>query len=59
MLDSLFVPKGTAIGIGMLSANQHKALWGEDALEWKPERWLEPLPESVTSAKMPGVYSNL
>ena len=58
MLESLFVPKGTAMGIGMLAANRYKALWGEDALEWKPERWLKPLPESVTSAKMPGVYSN-
>ena len=59
MLDSIFVPKGTAIGLGTLATNRSKTIWGEDALEWRPDRWLEPLPESVTNAKMPGVYSNL
>ena len=34
-------------------------MWGEDALEWKPERWLAPLPSTVADAKIPGVYSNL
>ena len=59
MIDAVVVPKDTAIGIGLLSANRSRAIWGEDAMEWKPQRWLEPLPESVTGAKMPGVYSNL
>ncbi|KAH9949937.1 cytochrome P450 [Amylocystis lapponica] len=36
-----------------------QALWGEDALEWKPERWLSPLPQAVTDARIPGVYSSL
>ena len=55
----LFVPKGTTIALGLLSANRNKAIWGEDAEEWKPERWLSPLPTSVTEAKVPGVYSHL
>ena len=58
MLDSIVVPKDSVIGIGVLSANRSKEIWGEDALRWKPERWLAPLPESVTGAKMPGVYSS-
>ena len=58
-ISQIVVPKDTAIGIGMLSANRSKMIWGEDALQWKPERWLAPLPESVTSSKIPGVYSNL
>ncbi|KAF9229902.1 hypothetical protein BU15DRAFT_57751, partial [Melanogaster broomeanus] len=34
-------------------------VWGEDALEWKPDRWLKPLPLSVTEAHVPGIYSHL
>ena len=30
-----------------------------DALEWKPERWLSPLPESIMDSKIPGIYSHL
>ncbi|RPD74079.1 cytochrome P450 [Lentinus tigrinus ALCF2SS1-7] len=59
MVHELVIPKDTTIVIGILSANRNKAVWGEDAMEWKPERWLAPLPESVTDAKVPGVYSNL
>ena len=59
MIHEILVPKDTTIGVGILSANRSKAIWGEDAMEWKPERWLEPLPGSVTDAKIPGVYSNL
>ena len=53
------VPKGTPIAVGIFSSNRNKVLWGEDAGEWKPERWLSPLPGSVTDAKVPGIYSNL
>ena len=58
-ITEAFVPKHTPILVGIRACNRNKALWGEDALEWKPERWLSPLPESVTEAKIPGVYSNL
>ena len=58
-VKELPVPKGTQIAIGIYSCNRNKAIWGEDALEWKPERWLAPLPEAVTEAHIPGVYSNL
>ena len=43
--------------MGVLGANTNKELWGEDALEWKPERWLEPLPDAVIEAPIPGVYN--
>ncbi|RPD69487.1 cytochrome P450 [Lentinus tigrinus ALCF2SS1-7] len=52
------VPKGTSIAVGIFSSNRNKALWGEDAAEWKPERWLSALPNSIAGAKIPGVYSN-
>ncbi|TBU21584.1 cytochrome P450 [Dichomitus squalens] len=59
MIQEILVPKDTTIAVGILSANRNKAIWGADAMEWKPERWLSPLPESVAQAKIPGVYANL
>ncbi|KAI0710035.1 cytochrome P450 [Earliella scabrosa] len=58
-IKEILLEKDTVIVVGLLNANRNKAIWGEDALEWKPERWLNGLPKSVTDAKMPGVYSNL
>ncbi|KAI0319806.1 cytochrome P450 [Amylostereum chailletii] len=57
-LHELFVPNGTTIMINILGVNCDPSIWGPDALEWKPERWLSHLPESVTDAKIPGVYAN-
>ena len=59
MITEIPIPKDTTILVGVMSSNTSKALWGEDAYEWKPERWLSPLPETITEAKIPGVYSNL
>ncbi|KAI0347505.1 cytochrome P450 [Trametopsis cervina] len=58
-LSEIFVPKDTTVIIGIRACNRNKAIWGEDALEWKPERWINKLPESVTAAHVPGVYANL
>ncbi|OCH90175.1 cytochrome P450 [Obba rivulosa] len=54
--DSIKIDKGTQFFLPLLVINRSKALWGEDALEFKPERW-ESLPEAVSS--IPGVWSNL
>ena len=59
MMHEIPIPKDTTVMVGLLASNQNKRLWGEDAQEWKPERWLSPLPENLTEAKIPGVYSNL
>ncbi|KAI0676514.1 cytochrome P450 [Trametes maxima] len=59
LLHELVVPRGTNIFIAMQASNRNKALWGEDAYEWKPERWLKPLPEAVEKAQIPGVFSPL
>ena len=53
------VPKNTGVIVSIRGCNRNKAIWGEDAHEWKPERWLSPLPEPVTDARIPGVYSNM
>ncbi|KAI0642567.1 cytochrome P450 [Trametes meyenii] len=59
MLDSVVVPKGTNVLVGVRACNRNKALWGDDAEEWKPDRWLKPLPKELEDASVPGVYSNL
>ena len=59
VLTELFVPKGTVVVCGNAAANRSKSLWGPDADEWKPERWLKPLPKAVDAANIPGVYSQL
>ncbi|KZV67344.1 cytochrome P450 [Peniophora sp. CONT] len=53
---SVHVPAGTEILINIHGINTNVDLWGPDADVWRPERWLEPLPESVS--KLPGVYAN-
>ncbi len=55
----MVVPKGTVVITHYQASNSDPALWGEDAEEWKPERWLAPLPSTVEDARIPGVYSNL
>ncbi|KIJ63847.1 hypothetical protein HYDPIDRAFT_29197 [Hydnomerulius pinastri MD-312] len=58
-INEIPVPKNTSILISIIAANRNREVWGEDALEWKPERWLSQLPSSVTDAQIPGVYSHL
>lgn len=58
-MHEILIPKDTTVIVGILSSNRNKAVWGDDAGEWKPERWLAPLPGSVADAKIPGIYSNL
>lgn len=58
-ITQIVVPKGTTIVPGYITCNTVKSLWGEDASEWKPDRWLAPLPEAVQNARLPSVYSKL
>ncbi|KAK7038699.1 hypothetical protein VNI00_010583 [Paramarasmius palmivorus] len=59
VITEIPVPSGTNVHISIMGSNRNEALWGPDALEWKPERWLNPLPNVVSEAKIPGVYSHL
>lgn len=58
-ITEIHVKKGTNVIVGIDAANRSKEIWGEDAEEWKPERWLKPLPESVSMAHLPGIYSSM
>ena len=57
-IHEIFVPKNTNVYAHILNLNRDLSIWGTDAAEWKPERWLAPLPESVARANIQGVYAN-
>ncbi|KIK57095.1 hypothetical protein GYMLUDRAFT_247353 [Collybiopsis luxurians FD-317 M1] len=59
VMNEITVPKGTNVTVSILNSNRNPDLWGKDADEWKPERWLSPLPATVIDARIPGVYSHL
>ena len=50
LIHEIVVRKGTTVMCGLRACNTNKAIWGDDALEWKPERWLTPLPRTVDQA---------
>lgn len=58
-MHSISIPKNTDVIVSIIGANQDPALWGADSFEWKPERWLSPLPDAVVDAHIPGVYSHV
>ncbi|KAH9930922.1 cytochrome P450 [Fomitopsis serialis] len=56
--DSVRIPKNTRISIPILAMNKSKDLWGPDAQEFKPERWLSgTIPEAAHA--IPGVWGNM
>ena len=59
LMSEIPIPKDTVVLVGILGSNMNRRTWGDDAWEWKPERWLSTLPEAVSEAHIPGVYSNL
>ena len=59
LIDAIHVPKGTLIIPAFMACNTAKEIWGEDASQWKPARWLSPLPTTVIDAHILGVYSNM
>ncbi|KAF7933325.1 hypothetical protein BELL_0129g00150 [Botrytis elliptica] len=36
-----FIPGGSAVGINAYVAHHNTSVWGSDADQWRPERWLE------------------
>lgn len=41
VVDGKVIPAGTCVGISPLAQNRDRAIWGEDADQFRPERWLE------------------
>ncbi|KAI0823858.1 cytochrome P450 [Trametes gibbosa] len=59
LIDAIPVKAGMRILTDFRACNTNKDLWGTDADEWKPERWLKPLPRALEDAHIPGVYKHL
>ncbi|KAJ7328398.1 cytochrome P450, partial [Mycena albidolilacea] len=57
VMDSILVPKGTTVYVGISAANHSTQIWGDDGLEFKPERWTDGKAAGVTT-KLCGVYGN-
>lgn len=41
VVDKLIIAAGTTVTVPIQALNRSKLIWGEDALEFKPERWLD------------------
>jgi len=39
--NGIFIPGGTRLGFSIWAITRRKDVWGADALEFRPERWLE------------------
>lgn len=53
LLDRVPVKKGQALIISIVTYNRRKDIWGDDAMEFKPDRWLN-LPDAVSRNGLPG-----
>ena len=58
-VSELAIAAGTIVLPHLQAGNVGREIWGEDAAEWRPERWLAPLPRAVEDARIPGVYAHL
>ncbi|GJE85445.1 cytochrome P450 [Phanerochaete sordida] len=63
-ITSIPVEKGTQILVSIIASNHNKDIWGADASEWKPERWLKTADQTTSkeltdSVKYPGVYNGM
>ena len=56
IIKEIPIPKGTFALLGISAMNTSAAVFGEDAKEFKPERWLGGSTPG-THLKNPGVYS--
>ncbi|KAG6865211.1 hypothetical protein C0991_004412 [Blastosporella zonata] len=58
--STVTIPVGTTLFVGIAGSNRLESVWGPDAKEWKPERWLADVSAASSSrARLPGVYSGM
>ncbi|ORY35907.1 putative cytochrome P450 [Naematelia encephala] len=58
MMDVVHVKKGTGLTLALFNVHMSTELFGPDAAEFRPERWLDPgMNEKVK--KIPGMWANL
>lgn len=49
VLNGIFVPEGTQIGVSFFGLHRSKKIYGEDADLFRPERWLEAEEETLAT----------
>ncbi|KAI0666625.1 cytochrome P450 [Trametes maxima] len=54
--DEIRIAKGNKVVLPILALHRSKEIWGEDASEFRPERWERP-PEAISA--VPGVWGHL
>ncbi|OSC99352.1 cytochrome P450 [Trametes coccinea BRFM310] len=54
--NEIRIAKGNLVMLPILALHRSKEIWGEDALEFKPERWEQP---PGVSADIPGIWGHL
>lgn len=57
MIESIVVPKNTPCMLAVLNVNTSKEIWGPDAAEFKPERWMNK-ENNPASESIPGVWGS-
>jgi cytochrome P450 len=40
----VIIPKGSRVVLPIMAINRSHTLWGDDAWEFRPERWMADLP---------------
>ena len=58
-INAIPLRRNTNVIIAIEAANRRPDVWGPDASDWRPERWLERLPQSVVDARLPCVYQGM
>ncbi|KAH6903378.1 cytochrome P450 [Coprinopsis sp. MPI-PUGE-AT-0042] len=58
-MSSVLVPNGTTLFVGIAGSNRLESIWGPDAKQWKPERWLAGDAPQTGNVKLPGIYSGM
>ncbi|KAF4577459.1 cytochrome P450-dit2 [Pleurotus pulmonarius] len=59
-VSSITIPVGTTLFLGIAGANMLESVWGEDAKEWNPERWMglgEGESAYSSTTRLPGIYA--
>ncbi|TIB68806.1 cytochrome P450 [Wallemia mellicola] len=59
-ISAIPLKAGTTVMMGLAAANRSKFVWGEDAREFKPDRWDDiEKSEKDKSKSLPGVWSSI
>ncbi|KAF8845919.1 cytochrome P450 [Paxillus ammoniavirescens] len=58
VINKVPVPEGTPIVVSIAAYNRNTEVWGEDAHEFNPDRWLEGVANEKRAVSI-GVYANL